>query len=530
MQPPRVSAQVAFLVTSAIAIGLVDAALVVIGLAGARGAVEFVPATMWIAAPLTWLMVAAAAALILLPFTRRWFGPGAALDCGLLFVAIRLRSYPAVLTGSIAMIVAVSSLTWPMLRAWLSRPRRLASGVGGAAVIVAAVLISGAPMEGVPFEGASRSTDPNVVVIFLDTVRYDAVFGTDGQVHRDLKTLARLRGESTSFTRAFATSSWTLPSHLSAVTGLAPHELGVSFDSQRYDGSAPTLAERFQRRGYRTAAVISNSFLNPASGVARGFDTFQHARRALDLCRTAPGVVVERLSTWFAASVCNWTAGEVTARALPLMTDAERPFFLMLNYMDAHDPYYVEPLCGGGNGYRAALACLDRQLAPVIDWRSSHRPTILAVLSDHGELFGEHGLERHGNGLFTQLLHVPMMIRSSVPNGERTVTDTISIAGLPALLGLDEPPRNAPALALLHPPAAEHASSQWSATDGVWHLIVPERGGQALYHLPTDPAETNNLGAAPRDPRIDRLREAIAAMREQPKPELKRFRSLGYIH
>jgi hypothetical protein len=55
---------------------------------------------------------------------------------------------------------------------------------------------------------------PNVIVIFVDTVRYDAVFDPEGRVHRDLPTLAALRDQSTAFTRAYATSSWTLPSRV----------------------------------------------------------------------------------------------------------------------------------------------------------------------------------------------------------------------------------------------------------------------------------------------------------------------------
>jgi arylsulfatase A-like enzyme len=362
-------------------------------------------------------------------------------------------------------------------------------------------------------------------------VRYDAVFDASGQVVRDLPTLARLRAGSTAFTRAYSTSPWTLPSHLSAVTGLPAHQVGVSFDSQTYRRPDPTLAERFQRRGYRTAAVISNSFLNAGSGFARGFDTFHQAQAALDLCRTAPGVLVGARWPWFGAAVCNWTASEVTRRALALMDDEDGPFFLTLNYMDAHEPYYVERACGEPNGYAAALRCLDRSLAPIVDWQSARRPTVLAVVGDHGEQFGEHGLRMHGNSLYVQLLHVPLLVRPA-ERAERTESRPVSIAALPSLLDSPgAPPPEGPVVALLHPAAAMNKPSQWSALDTRWHLIVRDTGPDALYDLSSDPAEERDLGATHAgDPAVARLRAAIAEMRREPKPELRRFRSLGYVH
>ena len=484
--------QVVIASVAALIVGVLDAALVVFGIAGAGGSFQYVPQRIWLMGPVAWSVVAMLVSVVILPFTRKRAGYGVAVVLCVALAAIRLRAHPVLLVSLAAAASPASSV--------VVRPQ-LASG-------------------------------PNVIVIFLDTVRYDALFDVEGRVHADLPTLSRLRTESLVFTRAYATSPWTLPSHLSAVTGLPPHELGVSFDAQRYERQIETLAERFRRRGYRTAAVISNSFLNAGSGFERGFDTFQQAKAGLDLCRIGPALIADRHWPWFAASVCNWTAGEVTDRARTLMHDDQGPFFLALNYMDAHDPYYVERGCDGTLGYTAAIRCLDRHLAPIVDWRSSVRPTVLAVVGDHGEQFGEHGLQRHGNSLYVQLLHVPFMLRPATDARGRTVPAPISIAALPALL--DDANRTEwaePVLSVLHPPAADLTPSEWSALDGTWHLIVRERGADALYHLPTDQAEERNLIAvAPPDPAIARLRAAIRAMQRSPKPELRRFRSLGYVH
>lgn len=524
--------QLALAVLAAVVVGVLDAALVVFGIAGAAGAFQYVPARIWIMGPVVWLIVVALIGTAILAFTRRHTGGCVAVVLCVAFAAIRLRAHPVLLVVSLAALFVAVTFLWRVIQRWTTR--RLRATVAGIVVVLATLALVGAALPAAFGSLVSRpvASGPNVIVIFLDTVRYDALFDAEGRVHSNLPTLTRLARESTVFTRAYATSPWTLPSHLSAVTGVPSHELGVNFDAQRYERKEETLAERFRRRGYRTAAVISNSFLNAGSGFERGFDIFQQAQAALDLCRTAPGLMADTHWPWFAASVCNWAAGEVTQRARALMHDDERPFFLALNYMDAHDPYYVERGCGGGLGYASAIQCLDRHLAPIVDWRSASRETVLAIVGDHGEQFGEHGLKRHGNSLYVQLLHVPFMIRRTTSARGSTSAAPLSIASLPALLdGADGTGWTGAVLSVLHPPADALLPSEWSALDGSWHLIVRERGSDALYYLPTDPAEERNLIARPpADPAIARLRTAIEMMRRSPKPDLGKFRSLGYIH
>jgi len=524
------SSQIAGVAIVAVAVGLLDAALVSSGLLGARGAFQYVPPRIWVASPAVWTAVAAAIALPLLPLRSRSAGLLAAALPVAIFMAIRLRAHPALLAVALVAAGALLALARHVLYRWTSRARPLAAAVIPS-LVAAAALLTAVSSSSTTAAAAGVSRGPNVIVVFLDTVRYDALFDEQGRAHDDLPTLARLQRESIVFTRAYAPSPWTLPSHLSALTGLPPQQLGVSFDSQVYHRSDLTLAERFHRRGYRTAAVISNSFLNAGTGVARGFDTFEQAGSALDVCRTAPGVMADTWWPWFSAAVCNWTAGGVTRRALALMHDERGPFFLMLNYMDAHDPYYVERSCGGEDGYRSAIRCLDRQLAPIVNWRSA-RPTVLAIVGDHGEQFGEHGLRRHGNSVYVQLLHVPLVIRPAASQPAELRTLPISIAALPALVDDPsvDPTGDGPVLALLHPPAASNLPSEWSALDRDWHLIVREDGIDALYNLPADPAETRNrIGEDGASPAISRLRASIEQMRRTPKPDLRRFRSLGYL-
>src|SRR5205085_4627676 len=319
-----------------------------------------------------------------------------------------------------------------MARWWLSRPRRVAMW---SAAIVFVVCAAGAVATSEPQrESRSRVTPangPNVVIIFLDTVRYDAVFDSNGEVKSDLPTLRRFAAESVVFDNAYAAAPWTLPSHLSAVTGLRADQLGVDFSHQQYRQATLTLAQRLRRNGYATSGVIANTFLNPGTGFARGFDSYEYAGGALDVCRSGPGRILDRSWPRFAASICNCSATNVTRRTLRQMATTPEPYFLVVNYMDAHDPYYVERECGDGpTSYARALRCIDQHLAPVIERASrTRRETIIAITSDHGEQFGEHGLTSHGNSLYRELLHVPLMIRTPSRQGRR-VGELVSLTNL----------------------------------------------------------------------------------------------------
>ncbi|MGB9734493.1 MAG: sulfatase-like hydrolase/transferase, partial [Conexivisphaera sp.] len=97
---------------------------------------------------------------------------------------------------------------------------------------------------------------PDVFLIVLDTVRRDflPVYGGPARMP-NLEALAR---DSVVFPNAIAPSPWTIPSHVSMISGLYPREHGVHEDedgtdriSERMRGyGGPNIVERLRRRGY----------------------------------------------------------------------------------------------------------------------------------------------------------------------------------------------------------------------------------------------------------------------------------------
>ncbi len=81
-----------------------------------------------------------------------------------------------------------------------------------------------APMRPTPRRTAERG--PRAILVSLDTVRRD-VLGLYGAAGDPSPHLDRLARRAAVFDRAWSTSSWTLPSHMSMLTGLWPARHGV---------------------------------------------------------------------------------------------------------------------------------------------------------------------------------------------------------------------------------------------------------------------------------------------------------------
>lgn len=113
---------------------------------------------------------------------------------------------------------------------------------------------------------------PDVVLVVMDCVRYD-LFTEEFAAGR-LPFLASVREEFLRFSKAIAPSSWTIPSHASLFTGLYPWDHGAHYKGGALLGPGPaTLAEYLRGRGYETASFSANGYVQPGTGLTRGFET-----------------------------------------------------------------------------------------------------------------------------------------------------------------------------------------------------------------------------------------------------------------
>ena len=411
---------------------------------------------------------------------------------------------------------------------------------------------------------AASADAPNILIIVWDTVRAASV-SLLGYERPTTPRLERLAESGVVFDWAFAPSPWTLPSHCSMFTGLQHGEHSCRWKTP-LDDSVPTLPQLLRDRGYRTGAFVANHFYTThETGLDRGFTTysdFQVTPKQL-LCASTigqmgllrdlfwrrtwserlHGIVRLRLRGDPKPENDRKVATQVNADFLAwLDEDRDRPFFGFLNLFDAHDPY--EPPApwdrrfaatpSSRDRYDGAIAYMDEQLGRLADELSARGlldRTIVVVTSDHGELFGEHGLENHGNALYLPLLHVPLVIRYPATLAPGRVANSVSLRDLAISLldladggdsaslpgnsflrnaGLDDydepssaPMRHHPVLAEVerlelpwgNPPARDGAMH--SVIDDEHHFIVDAKGRRQLFAYRRDRAEAHDLATTP---------------------------------
>lgn len=301
---------------------------------------------------------------------------------------------------------------------------------------------------------AASAESPNILFLLLDTVRA-ASLGLYGYGRPTTPALERLAQRGVVFDRAIATAPWTLQSHASFFTGRLPHDLSPDFLTP-LDGAHPTLAEVLRDHGYLTAGFAANhAYVSWETGLARGFIHYEDYRISAKqvLQSSELGQVLSDWGSQLILRANDRSAAPVENAALlrwlPRAQSSGRPFFAFVNYLDAHLPYqtpweWERRFATPGPGrhivdhYDAAVAYLDDaigNLVAALEARGTLRNTVIIVSSDHGEQLGEHGLEDHGNSLYIQLLHVPLLVvgvpGGTVPAGTR-VADPVSLRDLPA--------------------------------------------------------------------------------------------------
>lgn len=91
--------------------------------------------------------------------------------------------------------------------------------------------------------------------------------------------------------------------------------------------------------------------------------------------------------------------------------------------------------------YDGAIRYIDDQLAHLVSFlqeTGQMDDTLLIVTADHGDLFGEHGLEKHQYSLLDKLLHVPLVINPPTAT-QGTVSNMVSFVDLfPTVLDLTD--------------------------------------------------------------------------------------------
>jgi len=418
--------------------------------------------------------------------------------------------------------------------------------VGSAAVLLFTLVTATACRQ------APVDPRPNLLLIMIDNLRADHL-GVYGYERDTSPQIDRLGESGIVFENASATSSWTKPSVASLFTSRDPSEHNAVSFARHLAPELPTLAESLQHAGYRTIGVTANFVhVNERWGFDRGFESWEsfsvEAEDEADVVwryEHQPGEFVPLRAP---------NAAEVNREVLERLDASDaRPVFLYVHYMEPHSPYTPNPeqlrqLIGTDRPAAGAFASNDLlvQIARgeiVVDeaqrqWlidlydaeirsvdagigdllaeltrRGILGNTVIAVVSDHGEEFGEHGGWFHALTLHRESLAVPVLFNDArrTRGGQRrreavdlvdVPTTLLALAGVEKPAGMrgralltDRPLEPRDLVAELHedpkfedyirPRRHRFALTRWP-----WKVIVDRDRSRRFYHADRDVAET----------------------------------------
>ena len=418
----------------------------------------------------------------------------------------------------------------------------------------------------------SRSVHrPNIFLILIDTLRADHL-GCYGYKRSTSPNIDRLAKEGVLFKKAISTTPWTDPTVLALFTGLYPSDVWEVKPHREVihdvlPAGVDTLSEILHANGYFTIAASDHPGIN-AGRFGQGFDIFVNlsytGRPFISFRDTPADDVLKQLN-----QLLRWHSGS--------------GLFTYIHLMYPHEPYLptspYDDYFGRGafrivsknrkaviNMYDGEIKLADDVVGGFIeDIRrlKLYDDSIVVIMSDHGEGFWEHGLFEHGNSLYNELLHVPLIFHAPgrLPQG-RTITGLVrTVDVLPTILelvGINQN-RDYRGISLLQLIEGNENSNRSAYSEFPHSRIIKGKAIQSIaeklidsrtegymleyYDISKDAKELHNMGAVV-STRASELIDIIEAIgnsanvrrstfkQEQEKPSedmLRKLKTLGYI-
>jgi phosphoglycerol transferase MdoB-like AlkP superfamily enzyme len=345
----------------------------------------------------------------------------------------------------------------------------------------------------------SSAKGMNVVVVILESTAAQYL-GLYGAADDPMPNLSSLAANSVVFDAAYAVYPESVKGLYATLCARRPR-MGAPLSASLDDPCVP-LPKSLGAAGYRTALFHSGRFgyLGMDELVKRsGFDVAEDAGAIGGVVRSSFGV--DEAST--ARRMIDWIR----------KADDARPFFAMYMPAAGHHPY-ASAIRGPFRGeaefdhYRNALHETDlaiAQLVSALHTPTIINPTILIVIGDHGEAFGQHGGNAgHTLAVWEENVHVPMVVSiPGVTRGQMRVQSPASVLDVaPTLLDLigAAPRVDADGIsllttrALMAPFFADYSLNWMGVRDGCWKLLCEKNDERTLlFNVCRDPAEASDV-------------------------------------
>ena len=254
-----------------------------------------------------------------------------------------------------------------------------------------------------------RLEDYNVLLVMIETLRYDATSFGDPERALTPNMVAFGQAGAAVFHRAYAPSSGTLQS-MAAILSMH-HPSGARLQLEKsWKGSLSedevTVAELLRDEGWKTWVVShshKNVFTQRILGLQQGFDD-------VELVLETP----KRAS----ALVSDERIVDAANERLGILAGSGERFFGWVFLVSPHVPYVTRdeslPHERPYERYRQEVAHVDEQLGRLLDALENTGlldETVVIVAGDHGEEFTEHGGRKHASTVYEEVVRVPLLVR-----------------------------------------------------------------------------------------------------------------------
>lgn len=212
-------------------------------------------------------------------------------------------------------------------------------------------------------------TNPNIILIVLDTARAETVYPAIDDNRLD--TISEISANGVTFRNCISVAPWTVPSHASIFTGQYTSDHGTHAGNEEFDPDSAPIAGRLSSQGYRTAGISANTWISPEFGFDKGFDQFKmkwdpywdapdmsnlrnvdsaygQFRRLIkevelrDLPKAVTSGIYAKWVIPFLSEQSDDGAQRITDQAINFIKSSSSegtPFFLFLNYLEPHLEY-----------------------------------------------------------------------------------------------------------------------------------------------------------------------------------------------
>jgi arylsulfatase A-like enzyme len=306
------------------------------------------------------------------------------------------------------------------------------------------VVVTAPPAQAPP---AKPARFEHIYVWMVDTLRADKVHVYNDKTRVQTPNYDAFAADATRFAWAQVPGTWSLPSHASLLTGVYPTVHKAVAHEAKLSKEVPFVAEDMKRAGYRTGLFSSNGYVSSKWGFDRGWDESRNfireslpngaeflwktgkqwlapdwkadKRDFVYLATVEPHVIYNPPKAFLAKYWNKPYGGPIKPVLTAVQLGSIKAGKLKVN---DEDKAYLEAL------HDAEITQSDAAFKKFIDDLKAggvYDKSVVIVVSDHGDQFYEHGSVGHGDTVYQELTHVPLIIRAPglMPRGKVVQTD-----------------------------------------------------------------------------------------------------------